>query len=116
MAMLDQVLHGEQVVDFLNHQLFDKFDSTSVYHQVEKNLQVFADQWSTWHDRAIADKVWSTLFATDPWCQNAGLKYKESILKWGGTKDPWDCLADALNDPSISKGDSNAMITIGENV
>lgn len=134
MAMLDQVLHGEQVVDFLNHQLFDKFDSTSIYHQVEKNLQVFADQWSTWHgkfphlfsygavyysyllDRAIADKVWSTLFATDPWCQNAGLKYKESILKWGGTKDPWDCLADALNDPSISKGDSNAMITIGENI
>ncbi|KAF3989709.1 hypothetical protein FT663_02535 [Candidozyma haemuli var. vulneris] len=131
MALLDQVLHDEKVVDFSNHESFKKFSSTSVYHHLEGELKVFADQWSTWHgkfphlfsygavyysyllDRAIAEKVWNGLFKDDPWSRAAGEKYKESILKWGGARDPWKCLAEALDDEELSKGDARAMEIIG---
>lgn len=125
MAMLDQVLHDELVIANLHH-----FDSTPVYHGLEKHLQVFADTELTWHgkfphlfsyglvyylyllDRAIAEKVWQELFEADPWLRTAGDRYKNAILKWGGTRDPWLCLADALQDSSLAKGDAQAMETI----
>lgn len=122
MAMLDQALHNEDVITN-----FYDFDSTSVYHKLEARLKVFADIYSTWHarflhlfsygavyysyllDRAIAEKIWACLFSADPWSREAGQKYKESILKWGGTRDPWVCLADALDDPSLKLGDKEAI-------
>lgn len=135
MAMLDQVLHNEDIIKKLNSdEAFKDFDTTPIYHQLEKDLKVFSDEWSTWHgkfphlfsygavyysyllDRAIADKVWNGLFKTDPWSREAGEKYKSSILKWGGTRDPWVCLADALNDDNLVKGDAKAMEIIGKNI
>lgn len=131
MALLDQVLHGEIVKDFADSQALENFDSTKIYHDLEKELKVFADEWSSWHgkfphlfsygavyysylfDRAIADRVWNGLFKADPWSRKAGEKYKNSILKWGGTRDPWVCLADALDDENLKKGDANAMAIIG---
>lgn len=131
MALLDQVLHNEKVVDFTNEDSFRQFSSTKVYHHLESELRVFADLWSTWHgkfphlfsygavyysyllDRAIAEKIWNGLFKEDPWSRKAGEKYKESILRWGGARDPWLCLADALDDEELSKGDARAMEIIG---
>ncbi|KAG2731406.1 hypothetical protein G9P44_005822 [Scheffersomyces stipitis] len=131
MAMLDQVLHSEDVVRTISED-FANFDSTPIYHSLESKLKVFADTWSTWHgkfphlfsygavyysyllDRAIAEKIWNGLFAHDPWSREAGEKYKNSILKWGGTRDPWECLADALENDELSKGDSRAMEIIGK--
>lgn len=129
MAMLDQVLHSEDVVSQLAN--LDQFDSTAIYHQVESQLQLFADNWSTWHgkfphlfsygavyysyllDRAIADKVWKGLFDKNPWSRSAGERYKNSILKWGGTRDPWECLAEALDVDELRAGDLKAMEIIG---
>lgn len=131
MALLDQVLHGEIVKDFSDNNALEAFDSSKLYHNLEQELKVFADEWSTWHgkfphlfsygavyysylfDRAIADRVWNGLFKSDPWNRTAGEKYKQSILKWGGTRDPWLCLADALDEKQLSKGDANAMAIIG---
>ncbi|SGZ48766.1 CIC11C00000005685 [Sungouiella intermedia] len=131
MALLDQVLHDENVVDFSNEQAFQQFNSTEIYHSLEKKLKVFSDEYSTWHgkfphlfsygavyysyllDRAIAEKIWKGLFKEDPWSREAGEKYKQSILKWGGTRDPWVCLADALDEPALRKADSRAMEIIG---
>lgn len=131
MAMMDQVLHSEDVVKMLEHD-FDSFNSTEIYHQLEANLRVFADKWSTWHgkfphlfsygavyysyllDRAIAEKIWKGLFIEDPWNRNAGETYKNSILKWGGTRDPWVCLADALGNEQLRLGDHKAMEIIGQ--
>ncbi|KAK6202575.1 mitochondrial intermediate peptidase [Scheffersomyces amazonensis] len=130
MAMLDQVLHDDYIVQNLPGSFYD-FDSTPVYHDLEKKLSIFADDVSTWHgkfphlfsygavyysyllDRAIAEKIWKGLFKDDPWSRQAGEKYKNSILKWGGTRDPWVCLADALDNQELSKGDSKAMEIIG---
>ncbi|OBA19252.1 zincin [Metschnikowia bicuspidata var. bicuspidata NRRL YB-4993] len=132
MALLDQALHSDNVVDFRDEVAFEKFDSTEIYHKLEKELQVFADLWSTWHgkfphlfsygavyysyllDRAIAEKIWKGLFENDPWSRDAGEKYKQSILKWGGTRDPWVCLADALDEKALAKGDARAMALISE--
>lgn len=131
MALLDQVLHDENVVDFADEEAFARFTSTDVYHDLEKQLKVFSDTYSTWHgkfphlfsygavyysyllDRAIAEKIWKGLFESDPWSRGAGEKYKQSILKWGGTRDPWACLADALDEPQLRKGDTKAMEIIG---
>lgn len=131
MAMLDQVLHGPEIVRRM--EAGENLDLTVIYHALERDLKVFADQWSTWHgkfphlfsygavyfsylfDRAIAEQIWKTLFAADPWSRQAGTKYKEAVLKWGGTRDPWHCLADALSDPALKEGDERAMQTIGGN-
>ncbi|KAG7662469.1 OCT1 [[Candida] subhashii] len=131
MAMLDQVLHNEDTVKNLPKGL-DTFDSTKIYHELENKLEVFADEYSTWHgkfphlfsygavyysyllDRAIAEKIWQGLFSEDPWSKEAGTKYRESILKWGGTRDPWECLADALGQEELKKGDAKAMEIIGQ--
>lgn len=131
MALLDQVLHDEKIVDFTNDNAFKAFSSTVVYHALEKQLKVFTDEYSTWHgkfphlfsygavyysyllDRAIAEKIWNGLFKEDPWSSEAGAKYANSVLKWGGTRDPWVCLADALDDPELAKGDAQAMKKIG---
>ncbi|CAK9440250.1 uncharacterized protein LODBEIA_P43500 [Lodderomyces beijingensis] len=131
MAMLDQKLHDENVVESLKNGLH-AVNSTEIYHAVESQLRVFADKWSTWHgkfphlfsygavyysyllDRAIADVLWQTLFEKDPWSPEAGNIYRESVLKWGGTRDPWLCLADALDNPELSRGDSHAMQLIAE--
>lgn len=133
MALLDQVLHSEDVVRFLAQSGDQEFDSTTVYHSLESKLKVFADNWLTWHgkfphlfsygavyysyllDRAIAEKIWQGLFAEDPWNRKAGEKYRDSVLKWGGTRDPWECLADALNDQDLARGDPRAMEIIGGN-
>lgn len=130
MAMLDQVLHGKGIVKQLEMARED-IDSTTMYHSLEKELKVFSDQWSTWHgkfphlfsygavyfsylfDRAIAEKIWKSLFESDPWSRKAGTTYKEAVLKWGGTRDPWHCLADALSNQELSKGDEKAMRIIG---
>ncbi|RCK58181.1 Mitochondrial intermediate peptidase [Candida viswanathii] len=131
MATLDQKLHDEDIVRSLEKGLYE-VDSTAIYHKVEDELRVFADKWSTWHgkfphlfsygavyysyllDRAIADKIWHGLFAADPWSREAGKKYRESILQWGGTRDPWECLADALENEDLKKGDSTSMKIIGQ--
>lgn len=126
MALLDQNLHNQDVL-----LSGPNFSSTEVYHRIEKQLRVFSDTSSTWHgkfphlfsygavyysyllDRAIAEKVWKGLFVADPWSRQAGEKYRDSILKWGGTRDPWVCLAEALDEPKLASGDAQAMEIIG---
>lgn len=130
MALLDQYLHNSDTVEVIANN-FDHFDTTPIYHSLESKSKIFTDNWSTWHgkflhlfsygsvyysyllDRAIADKVYKGLFEHDPWNRQAGEKYKQSILKWGGTRDPWICLADALDNKDLAPGDSKSMEIIG---
>jgi len=34
-------------------------------------------------------------------------------LKWGGGRDPWKCLAEALEDGRVENGDDKAMTIVG---
>lgn len=125
MALLDQLLHSDVV-------LSDNFDSTTLYHGLESKLRVFSDTESNWHgkfghlfgygssyyayllDRAIASKVWEQLFVKDPFNRVNGEKLKQSVLKWGGSRDPWLCVADVLDQPAIATGDDKAMELIAQ--
>ncbi|AMD21791.1 HFL065Cp [Eremothecium sinecaudum] len=123
MASLDQKVHSFEG---------ETADAVKLYHEVEKELQVLADTESNWcgkfghlfgygatyysylMDRAIAAKIWNYLFENDPFSREGGEKFKNSVLKWGGSRDPWHCIADALDEPRLAEGDQWAMKYIGE--
>ncbi|KAH3673319.1 hypothetical protein WICMUC_003779 [Wickerhamomyces mucosus] len=125
MALLDQALHSEVASS-------RAFSSNNVYHNQELKSRIFADLESNWQakfghlygygasyysylfDRAIASKVWKHLFADNPLDRSNGEKFKDSVLKWGGSRDPWLCVCDALEIPELANGDSRAMEIIGD--
>lgn len=125
MAMLDQEMHSPRMLTD------GPVDVVEIYHEVEKQMGVLTDDKSNWcgrfghllgygasyysylFDRAIASKVWQHLFANDPFSRKSGEKFKNSVLRWGGSRDPWNCIADALDKQSLSKGDEEAMKFIG---
>ncbi|CCE64074.1 hypothetical protein TPHA_0G02390 [Tetrapisispora phaffii CBS 4417] len=126
MSMLDQILHSNEIFE-------DQKDINVVksYNDLEKKLELFSDDQSNWcgkfghlfgygasyysylFDRAIASKVWESLFKQNPFSRTSGLKFKDSVLRWGGSRDPWLCIANTLNEPQLAKGDSEAMKYIG---
>lgn len=126
MAMLDQELHGAKIIQNIN-----TLDVVSIYQEVERRSQVLVDDKSNWcgrfgHlygygatyysyllDRAIATKVWEKLFSSDPYSLAGGTQFKDKVLKWGGLKDPWKCIADVLEQPALGHGDPKAMMYIG---
>ena len=127
MAMLDQELYSENIIKDLDH-----VDVVKIYQTLEEDLKVLVDNKSNWcgkfghlfgygasyysylFDRAIASKVWDQLFAKDPFSREGGEKFKNCVLKWGGLRDPWHCIADVLEQPELAKGDANAMKYIGQ--
>jgi len=42
-----------------------------------------------------------------------GERMKEEVLRWGGGRDPWKCLAGVLRDGSVEKGGGEAMGIVG---
>lgn len=127
MSMLDQRLHDETIVETI-----DTLDVVKIYQDLEKELDVLVDNRTNWcgkfghlfgygatyysylFDRAIAAKIWNHLFAKNPYSRANGNIFKDSVLKWGGLKDPWSCVADVLDNPELKKGDTNAIKCIAE--
>ncbi|ODQ67097.1 zincin [Nadsonia fulvescens var. elongata DSM 6958] len=127
MALLDQSLHN---TTSFNSE--GRIDSTKVYHEVEAYKGLFPDMSkSQWHaqfghligygttyycyllDRMMAEKVWNKLFKQNPLNREAGSKFRNGLLKWGGSRDAWACIADVLEKPELTKGDEAAMDFIG---
>ncbi|KAI9756369.1 MAG: inner nuclear membrane protein enriched at telomere/subtelomere region [Chaenotheca gracillima] len=129
MAMLDQQYHSHL-------PLVPTFDTTKVYQDVYGQYgsipepsgtrwQGFfghlygygATYYSYLFDRAIARKVWEDVFQSrekGPVCAEAGSTMREEVLKWGGGRDGWKCIAGALDDQSLANGDKEAMRKVGE--
>lgn len=123
MALLDQLYHGASGCNVND----DSFNLLDLYHQLESNLVVLADDKSSWPgkfghlysygalyysyllDRAISSKVWTELFDKDPLSREAGEKFKNEVLRWGGSRDPWVCISKVLNVKELAKGDVKAM-------
>ena len=68
-------------------------------------------------DRAIAGKVWREVFragkdggAID---REAGERYKEEVLKWGGSRSGWACVSGVLKDERLRDGGKEAMEEVG---
>ena len=133
MSMLDQRYHSASV---LEHGA--QFDSTRAYHDVWNRHGIVpepvgtawqgffghlvgygATYYSYLFDRAIAGKVWRDVFqrrqggAVD---ESSGRLYREEILRWGGGRDGWHCIAGALGDQdgALAEGKERAMEMVGQ--
>ncbi|CAK7197486.1 Mitochondrial intermediate peptidase [Sporothrix eucalyptigena] len=130
LAMLDQAYHGTTPVGN---------NSTEIFHTLQKRVmagggpidprgtcwQGFfghlfgygATYYSYLFDRVLAERVWRVVFAGG---QDGGALRREngehlrdSLLRWGGGRDPWRCVSDALRDGRLAAGDEAAMGIVG---
>lgn len=130
LAMLDQEYHSPQVAS-------GAFDSTGAYRSLQLQYgNTPADppgcRWqgffghlfgygSTYYsylfDRVLAERVWKEVFAAGrggaALSRENGEQLKENLLKWGGSREPWRCLADTLRDDRVADGDEKAMALVG---
>ncbi|WWD01447.1 hypothetical protein V866_008391 [Kwoniella sp. B9012] len=133
MALLDQKYHS------LKHN--QEIDSSKIWFDLQKNIGVIqpientawqtqfghlygygATYYSYLFDRAIAGKVWNTLFATPRrggegvLSRDGGEMLKDKLLKWGGGKDPWLMIGDVIQGNEgeiVSRGDERSMKVVG---
>ncbi|KAL9597380.1 MAG: hypothetical protein Q9219_005189 [cf. Caloplaca sp. 3 TL-2023] len=131
LAMLDQAYHSD-----LPLTMPGGFDSTKVLHDVydrygsvreprETSAQGFfghlveygGTYYSYLFDRAIAGKVWQQVFngGRDGGAisRERGQKFRDEVLKWGGGRDGWTCLAELLGDERLRAGGPEAMAEVG---
>ncbi|KAI1921567.1 Mitochondrial intermediate peptidase [Ophidiomyces ophidiicola] len=135
MALLDQAYHSSQPLE-------PGFNSTRVYHDINSaysSLPDPLDSSTSWQgffphlvgygasyysylfDRAIANKVWTDVFqkGTLALDRDAGERFKNEVLRWGGGRDGWSCIAGLLgNNPAnengrLVEGGEDAMREVG---
>ena len=135
MALLDQAYHSPL-------PLQPHFDTTNVFHQVysqNSSLPDPPDTQTSWQgffghlfgygatyysylfDRVIANKIWSDVFKEGELSvdRTAGERFKNEVLKWGGGRDGWRCVAGALGEnPAngngrLAEGGEEAMREVG---
>jgi mitochondrial intermediate peptidase len=130
LALLDQECHSPAVGT-------PGFSSTRTYLDIQHRLGVAcpddpATSWqgffghlygygSTYYsylfDKVLADRIWQAVF--DAGRDDAALSrekgewVKEKLLRWGGSRDPWVCMADVLRDDRIAEGGEKAMAIVG---
>ena len=136
MAMLDQSYHSQDAVQGL---LSGNYDTTAVFHRIwDKHGSVPEPPGTTWQgffghlygygatyysylfDRAIARQVWRSVFWDGRMAmainRDAGEKFKDKVLKWGGGRDPWLCLEDLMGEGKgvLAEGGEKAMLEVGK--
>ncbi|KAJ2827452.1 Mitochondrial intermediate peptidase [Coemansia erecta] len=89
-----------------------------------------ASYYSYLLDRVLAGRIWDRVFrgddpstqtADNPLDRDAGERVRYELLRWGGGRDPWECLAAVLDNGStphheveaISRGNRSAMHIVG---
>lgn len=140
MALVDQAYHSIPCDDASKG-----IDTTDIYHRVFSQYSSLPDpddirprtSWqgffghlygygATYYsyifDRAIANKIWQDVFhsgkaAVD---RNAGERYKNEVLRWGGGRTGWQCVAGVLGEQNPSnangrlvEGGDEAMREVG---
>ncbi|KIW00350.1 uncharacterized protein PV09_08062 [Verruconis gallopava] len=127
LAFLDQEYHARQWTE--------DSDSTKIYHDVwNKYSSVPEPAGTAWQgffghlygygatyysylfDRAIAGRVWSCVFGDGDRAldREMGERYKNEVLRWGGARDGWKCVAGVLDDPKLADGGLEAMKEVGK--
>jgi len=129
LCMLDQEYHSAT-------PLSPTFNSTKVYQNIYTQYasvpepagtawQGFfghlfgygATYYSYLFDRAIAARIWKDVFCEGKGGASLergnGERYKEEVLRWGGGRDGWVCLAGVLGDRRLAGGGEGAMREVG---
>lgn len=140
MALVDQAYH--QIPSNNGHTI----DSTHIYHDVFSRYASLPDptdnpkQLTSWQgyfghlygygatyysylfDRAIANKIWQDVFQSGKRAldREAGERYKNEVLRWGGGRSGWRCVAGVLGsenpsnaDGRLAEGGEEAMREVG---
>lgn len=129
MAQLDQRYHSPLA-------LKKDFSAANIWHQLQNENGAFRggenSMWPTQFthlfgygsgyysylfDRTLARRVWQSCFEKHPLDRESGMRFREQVLRWGGARDPWECVASVLDDrdaATIVKGDHNAMRQVGD--
>lgn len=138
LGMLDQQYHSALPLSWADQAAADGMSpSTRVYHEVwNKYSSIPEPPGTSWQgffghlfgygatyysylfDRAIAGKIWKDVFqrteggAVDP---EAGRLFREEVLRWGGSRDGWQCVAGVLKDREgvLAEGGKGAMEMVG---
>ncbi|KAI9792746.1 MAG: Mitochondrial intermediate peptidase [Piccolia ochrophora] len=127
-ATLDQAYHSPL-------PLRADFDSSAVFHAVCAARATLPEPEGTaWQgmfghlfgygatyysyifDRAIAGKIWKEVFQREEGgavSREAGEVFRDEVLKWGGSRDGWKCVAGALRDEGLTEGGEGAMAEVG---
>lgn len=130
LAMLDQACHSSLPIS-------PTFDSTKLFHEIQRTKGVLpsdpaqtcwqglfghlAGYGSTYYsylfDQVLAERIWQVVFKSGKdgasINRERGEQMKEKVLRWGGGRDPWRCVADVLGDGSIERGGKEAMAVVG---
>ncbi|CEJ94997.1 Putative Mitochondrial intermediate peptidase [[Torrubiella] hemipterigena] len=130
LAMVDQAYHAPVAADA-------SFNSTEIFHQIHQryahgpldppetcwqgffgHLHSYGSTYYSYlFDRVLAERVWRVVFKAGEDGQaisrKNGERLKENLLKWGGGRDPWQCLADTLEDDRLAAGDEKSMALVG---
>ncbi|KAI1660222.1 mitochondrial intermediate peptidase-like protein [Daldinia decipiens] len=130
LAMLDQQYHSSLPND-------NTFDSTEIYLGLQKKFGKLPSdppgtRWqgffghlfgygSTYYsylfDQVLSKRAWQVVFSAGhngaALDRANGERLKENLLKWGGSRDPWRCLSDTLQDERLVDGDEKAMRLVG---
>lgn len=107
LSFVDQVLHGVAARN-------DDFDPAKEYFNVVQKFAVLPDShddvyaqfghlvsygatyYSYLFDRCLSNMTWNRLFEADPLSREAGDKFQNAVLKWGGARPASECLTDLL--------------------
>lgn len=130
LAMVDQAYHSPEVADAA-------FDSTAVFHNIQEryahgpkdpqetcwqgffsHLHSYGSTYYSYlFDRVLAERVWRVVFRAGAGGgaiqRENGERLKQNLLKWGGGRDPWTCLAETLQDERLAPGDERSMALVG---
>lgn len=129
MALVDQAYHSIPSSEAING-----VDTTAIYHQVfsqhsslpdpddvrpQTSWQGFfghlygygATYYSYIFDRAIANKLWQDVFQSGRASVDraAGERYKNEVLRWGGGRNGWQCVAGVLGETNPSNKDGRLV-------
>ena len=130
LAMVDQAYHAGHAADV-------GFDSTRLFHDIQRryahgprdppetcwqgffgHLHSYGSTYYSYlFDRVLAERVWRVVFGGGSGgaaiSRENGERLKENLLKWGGGRDPWHCLADTLKDDRLAPGNEESMALVG---
>ncbi|KJZ79052.1 Mitochondrial intermediate peptidase [Hirsutella minnesotensis 3608] len=130
LAMVDQAYHAPEAA-------LPGFDSTRVFHDIHRqhahgpldppetcwqgffgHLHSYGSTYYSYlFDRVLAERVWRVVFGAGrdggAVSRQNGERLKLNLLKWGGSRDPWRCLADTLGDDRLAPGDAESMALVG---
>lgn len=127
LAMLDQAYHSDLPESFdttrILHEIYDRYGSfrepsgTTAQGFFGHLIEYGGTYYSYLFDRAIAGKVWKEVFQSGrdgaAISREKGQRFRDEVLRWGGARSGWSCLAGLLRDEKLEGGGPEAMAEVG---